>query len=50
MYQEIQDKAKEIKSQSSDLPDYQKIGKWLNSYMNYDISYTGENLTLKQIY
>ena len=48
--QEIQDKAKEIKSQSSDLPDYQKIGKWLNSYMNYDISYTGENLTLKQIY
>ena len=47
---EIQDKANEIKSQSSELPDYYKIGKWVNSYMNYDIDYTGKNLTLKEIY
>ena len=47
---EIQDKANEIISESSSLPNYQKIGKWINSYMKYNNSYTGRNLTLKQIY
>ena len=48
--QEIQNKAKEIINEKSNLPNYYKIGKFVNSYMNYDISYTGKNLTLKEIY
>ena len=48
--QEIQDKANEIISENSDLPDYYKIGKYIYSNMTYDIDYAGKNLTLKQIY
>lgn len=48
--QEIQNKANEIKNQNSKLENYQKIGKWINSHMNYDKSYIGKVLTLKEIY
>ena len=48
--QEIQDKAKEIISETSDFPNYYKLGQYIYSNMTYDISYTGKNLTLKEIY
>ena len=48
--QEIQDKANEIISESSEFPDYYKLGKYIYSNMTYDINYTGKNLTLKEIY
>ena len=47
---EIQDKAKEIKSEQSDFPDYYKLGKFVNEYMTYDASYTNKAMTLDQIF
>jgi hypothetical protein len=48
--QEIKDKAKEIISEKSDYPDYYKIGSFVNSYMTYDLDYSGKDLTLDEIY
>ena len=48
--QEIIDKAKEIINEHSDKPNYYKIGKFVNSYITYDLKMSGKNLTLKQIY
>ena len=47
---EIQNKAKEIQSKVSDFPDYYKLGKFVNGYMTYDLSYSGKTLTLDEIY
>ena len=47
---EIQDKAKEIQNEKSDFPDYYKLGKFVNEYMTYDLSYSGKNMTLDQIF
>ena len=46
--QEIKDKAKEIISEKSDYPDYYKIGSFVNSYMTYDLDYSGKDLTLDE--
>ena len=46
----IKDKVNEIIKEKSDFPNYYKLGKFVNSYMTYDISYTGKNLTLEEIY
>ena len=48
--QEIIDKANEIIKDESEKPNYYKIGKFVNSYIKYEDSYTGKNLTLKEIY
>ena len=48
--QEIIDKTNEIIREDSDKPDYYKIGKFVNSYINYDSSMFGKDLTLKQIF
>ena len=47
---DIKSKAEEIISEASDLPNYYKIGKFVKSYINYDISYVGKTLTIKEIY
>ena len=48
--EEIQNKAKEIQKQKSDLPDYHRIGKFVHEYLQYAQSYIGKNLTLEEIY
>ena len=48
--QKIQDKAKEVIKEKSDFPNYYKLGKFVDSYMTYDISYTGKKMTLEEIY
>ena len=48
--QEIIDKTYEIIREDSDKPDYYKIGKFVNAYINYDSSMFGKKLTLKQIF
>ena len=48
--QKIKDKVNEIIKEKSDFPNYYKLGKFVNSYMTYDLSYTGKNLTLEEIY
>ena len=47
---EIIDKANEIIKEKSDKPNYYKLGNFVNSYMTYDTSYAGKELTLKEIY
>jgi hypothetical protein len=44
------EKAKEIINEESDKPNYYKLGKFVNSYISYDISYSGKDLTVKEIY
>ena len=50
----IKAKAEEIRNDASleykDKPDYYKIGKFVNSYITYDLSYHGKNLTVSGIY
>jgi len=50
----IRQKAQEIinnqTSEYKDYPNYYKIGKFVNSYMEYDLSYSGKNLTALEIY
>ena len=50
----IKNKAFEIindqNSEYKDYPDYYKIGKFVNSYMTYDYSYSGRELTALQIF
>ena len=50
----IKVKTQEIINNSSseykDYPDYYKIGKFVSSYMTYDLSYHGKNKTLLEIY
>ena len=48
--QKIQDEAKKIKDENSDFPDYYNLGKFVHSYMEYDLSYSGKDLTLEEIY
>ena len=48
--QEIIDKAKEIINEDSDKPNYYKLGQFVNNYLTYDLSYSGKDLTVKQIY
>ena len=48
--EKIKTKTKEIISEPSDKPDYYKIGKFVNSYLTYDSSYTGKRLTVNEIY
>ena len=48
--QKIQDKAKEVIKEKSDFPNYNKLGKFVSSYMTYDLSYTGKKMTLEEIY
>ena len=48
--QKIQDQAKKIADENSDFPDYYNVGKFVNSYMTYNLSYSGKNLTLEEIY
>ena len=43
-------KAEEIINEESDKPNYYKLGKFVNSYISYDISYSGKDLTVKEIY
>ena len=50
---DISKKAKEIindKTYYPGKPDYYKLGKFVNNYMTYDLSYTGKEYTPKQIY
>ena len=46
----IERKAKEIIQEKSDKPDYYKLGKFVNSYMTYDLSYFGDVSTAREIY
>ena len=50
----IKAKAEEIlndtNSEYKDKPDYYKIGKFVNSYITYDLSFHGKNLTVSEIY
>ena len=50
----IKTKAEEIlnnrSSEYKDKPNYYKIGKFVNSYMTYDLSFHGKNLTVNEIY
>ena len=50
--EEIINKAKEIIKQDSDMPNYYKIGKFVNSYIKYDLNIPNEKeeLSLKEIY
>ena len=48
--QEIKNKAKEIITEQSDYPNYYKLGKFVNSYMTYDLNYKGRDLSLADIY
>ena len=48
--QKIQDQAKKIADENSDFPDYYNVGKFVNSYITYDLSYSGKDLTLEEIY
>ena len=48
--QEIKNKAKEIITEQSDYPNYYKLGKFVNSYMTYDLNYKGKDLSLADIY
>ena len=47
--QEIIEKAEEIKNTYPD-NTYYYIGNFVNSYMTYNLSYTGKNLTVNEIY
>ena len=50
----IRQKAQEIindqSSEYKDYPNYYKIGKFVNSYIEYDLKYHGKNLTALEIY
>jgi len=50
----IKSKAQEIindpNSQYKDYPDYYKIGKFVNSHIEYDLNYKGRNLTSLEIF
>ena len=46
----IKTQVENIIAQSSDKPDYIKIGEFVHSYITYDHNYFGKNLTLKQIF
>ena len=48
--QEIKDKAQEIVNNNPGVPEYYSIGKFVNSYMTYDLSYHGAELTAKEIF
>ena len=48
--QSIKTQVQRIIAQNSDKPDYYKIGKFVYSYITYDHSFFGKNLTLKQIF
>ena len=48
--QEIKSKVQEIINNNPDKPYYYSIGKFINSYMTYNISYLGKTFTAKQIY
>jgi hypothetical protein len=41
---------KDPNSKYKDYPDYYKLGKFVNNYMTYDLSYTGKNLTALEIF
>ena len=47
---EIIDKAKEIIKEDSDKPNYYKIGKFVNQYIEYDSDLLGKELSLKEIF
>ena len=47
----FKDLANEIlKNDNSNEPNYKKLGNWVHEYINYDLSYTGKNMTAKEIY
>ena len=48
--QEIKDKAQEIVNNNPGVPEYYSIGKFVNSYMTYNLSYHGAELTAKEIF
>ena len=48
--QEIKDKAEEIVNNNPGVPEYYSIGKFVNSYMTYNLSYHGAELTAKEIF
>ena len=48
--QKIIDKAKEIIKEDSNKPNYYKIGKFVNSYIEYDSDLLGKELSLKKIF
>ena len=48
--QVIKDKALEIKNDGSELPDYYKIGKFVNSHIVYNLNKVGKDLSLLEIY
>ena len=47
--QEIKDKAEEIVNNNPGVPEYYSIGKFVKSYMTYNLSYHGAELTAKEI-
>ena len=48
--EEIKNKAQEIIKNNTDKPYYYSIGKFINSYLTYNISLTGANFTVKEIF
>ena len=47
---EIKSKAEEINKETSALPNYYRIGKFVNSHIKYNIDYVGKDLIIKEIY
>ena len=47
-FKELSDKI--LKEDKSNFPIYKKLGKWAYNYMTYNLSYTGREMTARQIY
>ena len=47
-FKELSDKI--LKEDKSNFPNYKKLGKWVYNYMTYNLSYTGREMTARQIY
>ena len=39
-----------VSEDKSNIPNYKKIGKWVHNYITYDLSYTGKEMTAREIY
>ena len=54
IYDKVKSKAQSIikdeSGENKDLPDYYKIGKFVHSYMHYDLDYSGEQMSVKEIF
>ena len=39
-----------VSEDKSNIPNYKKIGKWVHNYITYDLSYSGKEMTAREIY